>query len=130
MATVLNESQLRAAVAVAEARREYDERIAKCVELSRVANDETINDETRARAWIARKAAEEMAGAAMRREDAASREWAKVRPAGEIEVRSVETLERIVSDRTDGGEEFLSRDTLLAEIVREFRGMTERDGVA
>jgi hypothetical protein len=116
---VLTESQLRAAVAVAEAQHMQSEWV-RCAANCQKGSPEYVQAIDRVVAGYSHIA--DVVGA-----------WSKVRPQnGTGEVRSVETLERIVGDHTDGGTETASRsrDTMLVEILREFRGLTARDGVA
>ena len=127
---ILTEAQLRAAVAVAEARADYDESIARLVALAAIRDDKNRTPIERGIAFCEH---EDTLGASVtlsRRMDELSRAYRYVRPAAPFEVRAGETLARIVADHTDGGTETASRsrDTMLVEILREFDGLEVRDG--
>lgn len=131
MTHVLTETQLRAAVAVAEARAENDRHIALAIGFKRVIDDKSRDAITRGIAYVEHENEIAKAVTASTALARASDAWIAIRPSAPFVVRAGETLARIVADHTDGGTETASRsrDTTLVDILREFEGLTPRDGV-
>lgn len=125
---ILTEAQLRAAVAVAEARADYDDAVARLVVLAETRDDKTRTQIERGVAFCDH---EDQLGASVtlsRRLDDLSDAYRAIRPDAPFEVRAGETLARIVAEKTDGGTESAARDGLLSEVLREFEGREVRDG--